>query len=278
MHYRLLATLVVVIVPATAFGHDSPTQNNPHALDSRVFPEDVQPVVERARSHWANGDWAASLSDIDLARQLGANMPELDVLEGRAQLQAKHFRSALTSLDRYAKHQPRHAVVHLLRARALAALDSSIALSVYRLAIDLADKPGPSLFLEAAEVAGQRPATEDALAIIELGLERRGSIATLQAKAIELELALGRPEAALERVSELIVRAARPEPWLVHQGDILWNLGRTAEARSSYKAAVIAIENLPTTRRNGARTAQLRIHANARLHSARAMDSDQGTP
>jgi tetratricopeptide (TPR) repeat protein len=256
----LLATLC-----CPAHAHDR-SPSNKARLDSQIVDDadDATALLERGLLFASYEQWDHALADLTRARDLSPELDTIDLAEGRVLWSASRPAEALVALDRYATHNPNHAFVQLLRARCLAAVGDPEALATYRRAIDLAETPGPTLFLEAAAIAVERDELPVALEIITSGLSLSDA-ATLQARALDLELKLGRHAAALSRLDDLVASAPRPETWLVSRGDVLWDLGRWAEARRDYTAALDAIAGLPPTARSRERVLNLRTHSEARI-------------
>ena len=86
------------------------------------------------------------------------------------------------------------------------------------------------------------------LAALEAGLERLGSVITLEQRALALELALERKDAALDRLERLIAASPQPAQLCYQRGELLESLGRTQAARESYRAGLAALDRLPPGR------------------------------
>src|SRR5690606_27991547 len=77
----------------------------------------------------------------------------------------------------------------------------------------------------------------DAVEALDAGIARLGPIPALQLPAVELEVWLDRPAAALARLERLIAREGRNPAWLVRRAEILARAGRAAAARAAYEEA-----------------------------------------
>ena len=127
--------------------------------------------------------------------------------------------------------------------------------------------PRPEYFLERAralEAAGPSHIAE-ALAGLDDGVERLGDVITLQLYAVDLELARGNYEGALRRLDQIAVRSVRQEPWLIRKGTILEAAGRKEDARAAYEQTLIAIGELPSSRRSNKAVARLENEAREAL-------------
>ncbi len=75
-------------------------------------------------------------------------------------------------------------------------------------------------------------------------------------KALELEVVLGRYDAALTRVEVLQQTAPRPEPWMAKRASVLAQAGRIRESQAAWQALITHILALPNLER-GAHAMQL---------------------
>lgn len=213
----------------------------------RRSPREAQLHLKRGELHRAHGDWKKALADYDRAAGLDPGMEIVLLARGQALLESGQFRPAKDELDRFLKKQPNHADGHLIRARALAKLNEHPAAAEdYTLAINLSEEPRPEFFLERAEVLVRDGRPEAALQGIQAGIDKLGSIVTLQLSAIDMELNLRRFEAALARLDGLTAQSQRKESWLARRGEILLQAGRTNEARAACTSALTELESLPS--------------------------------
>jgi hypothetical protein len=133
-----------------------------------------------------------------------------------------------------------------VRARARAALhQASAADADFARALTL--NPLPELYIERARLlAAFGPGgIAHALQALDDGIFRLGPIVTLELEAIDLEVGLGRYDAAIARVDHAAARTARKEEWLARRGAILERAGRRADAYTAYQAALTALSALP---------------------------------
>jgi predicted negative regulator of RcsB-dependent stress response len=92
---------------------------------------------------------------------------------------------------------------------------------------------------------------------LDQAIARIGPVHTLELRALELEEAAGRHDAALRRLDAMLSRAERRETWLKRRGDVLRRAGRASEALTAYRAAQAAIAALPAWLRESPDTAAL---------------------
>jgi tetratricopeptide (TPR) repeat protein len=113
----------------------------------------------------------------------------------------------------------------------------------------------------------------EALTALEAGLARIGPAVSLELAAVDLEVELGRYEAALARLDRLLGRTAVSPAWVVRRGEVLERAGRPAEARAEYARALALIDARETRRSTTAFTDLRR-----RLETALASTPRGGEP
>lgn len=223
-------------------------------------PDRADLYFKRAELHRFHEEWDASLADFEQARSLDPQLPLLNLARARMLLEAGWPSSARMAVGDFLQAHPGYPEGLLVRARALAVEGQRLAAAAdYSLAIERISKPGPEIFLERARLLAAEGGEHltAAVAGLDEGMRRLGSLVTLQLYAIELELERGDLDAALTRVDAQAARSARKESWLVRRGDILRQAGRLAEAKAAYVEAIAAIESLPAGLRGVPMTAQL---------------------
>src|SRR6185295_16944792 len=98
---------------------------------------------------------------------------------------------------------------------ALAALGQTEAsLADYRAALLTAGPPEPDLVRETADELAALGRPDEAVEVLANGIEKLGPIPSLTLRAMDLEMATGRFDAALVRVDAMQKTAPRPEPWM----------------------------------------------------------------
>jgi tetratricopeptide (TPR) repeat protein len=221
------------------------------ALSTRI---EEQPTadhyLERSRLYRGHGDLAAALADLERAERLDPTRADLGLHRGRLALAAGRPEEAGVPLERVLAETPDHPEANLALARALADLGRSReAATHYGHAIRAAPVPIPAHYLERADALLAAGEPGAALSGLDEGLARLGPVAALANRAIEIELAQGRVDAALVRLDRLASLASRQETWLARRAEILEAAGRCAEARAAYAAVLAEVERLPPRRR-----------------------------
>ncbi len=213
------------------------------AAQLAAHPTDATVFLERGELYAKFQDYVAAEANYLRAAELAPRLPRLALARGALALVTKHFAEARAFLDQAVAAAPADAEARIQRARTFAELgEKSAALADFAVAFLLLPEPPPELFLERAALFSSPSA---ALASLDEGLTRLGPVMSLHLRALDLELALGRTEAALARLDTLTAAAERRELWLKRRGDILAAAGRTVEARTAYTAALAALHTLP---------------------------------
>ncbi len=236
-------------VPGLARGHGGHA-DRVAALDAQIeaAPGDAMLWVDRAATHLDHADFEAALTDLNRAAELDSGLAEIKAFRGRVLLQMGRTSQADAALGRALALRPGDVSVLLVRARVREALLQPIAAAAdYTAVIALAARPGPEPYLERARVltAAGVQHWEEALAGLEQGRKRLGSLLALELAALELELRLERVDAALRRLERATAHFVRQEHWLVRRAEILLSAGRSDEAYGSYAEALQRIEDLP---------------------------------
>ena len=218
--------------------------------------------LERAALYRGHGELEAALADLQHAERLDPTRADLGLHRGRLALAAGRPEEAVTPLENLLAETPDHPEANLALARALAKLGGPRdAAAYYTRAIEAAPVPIPAQYLERADALLAAGEPEAALDGLDEGLARLGPVVALASRAIEIERAQGRTDAALVRLDRLASVASRQEPWLARRAEILEDVGRRAEARAAYAAVLTEIERLPARRRATPAMAQLESRA-----------------
>jgi len=240
-------------------------------------PADLALHIELIDLCCRHGDWSDALAGIQTLEELAGPTPPIDFFRGQAFLGLHRFPEAKNALDRFLATEPTHAQALAVRARvhrALKATDAS--LSDYRASLQAATVWDRDLVQEVADVLAATNHSEEALRVVTQGLEKLGAYPSLLTRALELEIALGRFNAALTRVDVLQKTAPRPEPWMAERASILALAGRTAEARDSWEALLTHLAALPNLDRGSAPMMRLSERAHAALRDLTASSSPSG--
>jgi len=282
---RCLLTLLVLSIASasSAAAHDDLERQIANAsAELERAPGNESFRILRSDLYRRHGQWSEAFADLAAV----VENRESDVF---AQARARLFldmgypRAAQTVIEARLRTHPESGPLRLLRSEALAARgESTAAVAELDRFLATSEAPEPDHFLARARlVAGAQPdraAAERALSGLDEGLERLGPLPSLQLVAIDLELARGTPERALERLDALAAGSDRKESWLVRRADILATTGRAQEARAAYEDALRAIRRLRPKQRGTARIRSLEHHVLERLACASPTESPTPSP
>ena len=255
---------LIAFAPDTATAHGA-VHEQIAALTIKIGrdPHDADLYLRRGELYADDGDWKSALDDFQRADELDSDLVAIDLARGRTLFNAGRFEPAKIALDRFLTKDPFHAEGRILRARALAQLGQETAsVTDYTQAINYLASlgvPNPDYYLERAQVSAARGLAyvPDALHGLDEGIATLGMLATFQLYAIELELSLGRTDAALARLESLAGQSDRRESLLARLGEILELAGKTQAARAAYEQAVAAIDKLSPRHRSTRSTIEL---------------------
>lgn len=284
MRPALPASLVVVAAMVSPAWAHRPLDEQIRDVTLRLqsSPRDASLLLKRGELHRAQGEWGAAERDYVAARAIDPSLDAVDLCFGTMLLQSgSRLPEARSVLDRFLTKRPGHSDGLVTRARVRAKLgDHEGAVRDYDAAIASfapPARPQPEHYLERAdELAALGDARlDEAVRGLDEGLARLGEPITLQMRAIDLDVARGRHDAALARVDRILSHPGRRERWLKRRGDIQRMAGRLQEAHGSYQEALAAITALPEGRRAAAATRKLEEDLRDALAS---LDTEEARP
>jgi tetratricopeptide (TPR) repeat protein len=273
-----LATLAALMLAGvgTAYAHGD-THLQIALLDRQIaeHPREAALYAERSELHRIHQDWESASRDVEEAARLDPLWREADLARGRLLLEAGRPADALEPLNKYVRRNPQAAGGFLTRARTHAKLANGVAAAAdYTKAFALQKAPTPDDFIarSSALLAAGPDHRAEALAGIEEGIARIGSIPTLELEAARIEEQLGRVDAALARLKRLEDRFERKDSWIMKRVELLERAGREREALQARADVLKTIEALPEWARNEPVTLKLYSECRAKLSAAPASD------
>jgi len=234
-------------------------------------PKNASLYLKRGELYRLHRDWGSAFADYNRAERLNPRLDEVNFGRGRTYFEADKPQQARIWLDRFLVAKPNHVDALVTRARVLVKLNLPIpAATDYSGAIAQLAMPKPEYYIERAQALVAAGRNDEALGGIDEGVKKLGPIVTLQLFAIDLELSRKSYDAALSRLEQISAQSPRKETWLARRGDILLLADKKDEARQAFKAALAAIEALPTYQRAKKATVELERRVRAALGSNRA--------
>ena len=247
-----LCVLVVMLLPFSASAHEGVNEQIV-ALTAKIKrdPKNASLYLQRGELYRLERKWTRADADYQHALRLQPDLSIVNLARGHMLFESHRFAQAKSALDRFLRQQPNHADGLIIRARVLAKMGARLdAARDFTQALALGTTPEPELYLERAEVlAGDKRYFEDALRGLDEGIARLGPLVTLQLAAIDLELRRKDYDAALSRLALITAQSERKEAWFIRRGEILRAAGRSDEARAAFNEALVAIDSLPSSRR-----------------------------
>jgi tetratricopeptide (TPR) repeat protein len=251
VRWRIGLAVVVSFVPAPALAHVGLDELDARSRDAiAARPKSPDAYLDHARILQAKREWDASLAAIEEAASRGADPDVVGARKASVYLDAGFPRMAKLELDRVLARRP--AAYDLLheRGRAWLALgDAEAAAKDFGEAIAKGSRPTPEQVLARRDALLSLGKKRDALRALDEGIARVGPVVSLVLPAIDLELDVGKPDAALARLDAL-ARGGNPNPlWIARRGEILEKAGRDADARAEYAKALALLDARPPSRR-----------------------------
>jgi len=234
-------------------------------------PSDARLWLRRAELHRLHRDGPSARADYARARALDPELAAVDLGRGRLARAEGRPSEAVRHLTDYLRRRPDDPSGLVERARARASLGAwAPAREDYEAALAGLPNPPPDLHVERARAIRSAGSIAEAVRAIDEAIRRFGPLVTLVTEAVDLELADGRPEAALRRIDAALEQGGRTERWHLRRGEILRRLGRTDDAREAYATGLRQIEALPPARRGTRETAALENELKARIQEVEA--------
>jgi tetratricopeptide (TPR) repeat protein len=248
--FVLLASsgLLYGTVATAHVGMDELDARSAAALAAR--PDDATAHLERARVLQLEHQWDAALVALEAAAVRGADADVVGGVRASVYLDAGFPRMATLEVDRVLARRPDAAGLLVVRARASLALGNREAAAAdFGEAIAKGPQPTPELVIARRDVLVALGKRAEAVQALDAGMDRIGHVVSLEMPAIDLEVELGRYDAALARLDRLTRDASVPNPlWIARRGDVLERAGRATEARAEYAKALALIDARAATR------------------------------
>jgi tetratricopeptide (TPR) repeat protein len=273
------AALSVLCTTPAAFAHGE-LERSIADVTAHLEAELRKPVSghERAKLHLERGelyrldrDFVRAAQDYDAAERYEPQRQAIYIARARMLFESGRSQPAREVLERFLRQNPGHAQALYLHAQVLVSLGWG-ARAVEQLDRALRDvsQPDPDHYLARAEilVGLGKPHLPRAVAGLDEGMARLGPVVSLDSRAIDLDLALGRHDRALARIDRQAAATIRKDVWLTRRADVLDQAGRKKEARAARQRALAALQTLPPALQKRPATLELQQRLVAALHHA----------
>ena len=236
--YALCQIALILSAPPEAHSHPS-ADTRLRAVDRQLSETpSANLYVERGKANLQAGRWQEALGDADRALTLHPGLIDALLLRAEVRYTAGEVDQALTAVDALLAAQPQSAAGHHLRARVLRELGRLAEAEIeYDSFIDGERQALPDHYIERADVQAAAGRLDAAVSGIDAGLTRLGMIATLQLKAVDLEVRRGNFNGAVGRLDRLLERSPRQVFWLVRRAEVLAAAGNVDESRATFESA-----------------------------------------
>jgi tetratricopeptide (TPR) repeat protein len=256
-HLRLLAATTVAaagigLLADAALAHPL-LDDRIAAINTSLADTPNDPTLYRLRGdHYrVEGQLLLALADYTRAARLAPQSSDLQFSLGELYLAVGRPALALRYFEGLLELQPQHHGALLGRARALSsALRIDEAHAAFELVVRSSPLPHPDIYLEWAGLLGDSARPDEAVAILDRGIRELGPVTAFDARAVDLLVASGRYNDALERLRGLAERSPRSAEWLTRRAVLLESLGRFEEARAGYLEARTSLASLSPSARS----------------------------
>ncbi len=235
----LFGVLVAAVSAPSAQAHPS-HDDYLQVLTEQIAEQPSDPLlyIRRADLKREHGDTMGAMADLDRAANIDPTLALVDLARAQAYLAIGDAGLAHFHLQRSLRAHPENAKALLAYARTLVRLGSfDEAADYYQRAIEQLKTATPDHYLEWAGAWQSAQQPRRALKAIDTGLQRLGSLTSLQSLAIDIAVGEGWFDEALERLTVLSNASSRKSKWLLRKGEVLEAAGRTADALSTYQQA-----------------------------------------
>ena len=234
--------------------------------DAERHPDDPAAHLQLATVHRLAHAWDAALAALEAAAAKGADADAVGTMRGQVFLDAGWPRMARIEFDRVVARRPDAYGARFERGRAWLALgDAEHAAADFGAAIAGMARPTPEHVMAQRDALLSLGRRSDAVAALDAGMARIGPAVSLELAAVDLEVELGRYDAALDRLDRLLGRDAVSPAWVARRGEVLERAGRAGDARAEYTRALALIDA-----RGARRTATAFTDLRRRLETALA--------
>jgi len=230
--HRLILVGALSLV-GLAFGHPGQHEQLQEINRSIAQSPDAQDLyIKRGAIYSTGGEFEHAIADFDRAAQLGS--PAMVAFErGLLYYRLGEFDRAIQHLDQYIEHFPRTAVAYEYRARcARDAGNYADAVNDLNRYFELHENPHPGNYISAATMLGEMGKTDEALKVLDAGLDKIGLTPQLQRHAIKLELENQQPKNAITRLESLRKPLKENPGWKLEMAELLLLVNRRTEAET----------------------------------------------
>ena len=268
--------LALAFCSVTALAH-GPGEERIEEISALLAEQGDQGILyaERGHIYMDNQYWQEAMDDFNKAALLDPGYVEYDLDRARLAYSTGNYLRALDFINLFLlRHdnatEDNATEALLIQARSYRELGQHrMAVISYEMALATVSIEGarasPEWYVEFAGTLLLTGDKDKALQILQRGIERLGTVGVFQIMAVDLEVSLGRYDAALNRIDQLLNQSQRKDVWLARRADILFQAGRHEEAEKSYQQAWAALQQLPQRLQNVPASKELAAALQARI-------------
>lgn len=271
----VLTACLALLCPIVGDGHGS-FHDRAEGLTAalREKPDDPELLFQFAALNLEHGDWQVALLQLTRIDQLAPGKLAIDLLRGQALAAGGKFAAARGKLDLFLVANPGHPTALAARAKVVSELgDPQQAADDCAAALQATPHPEPDAYFDLANFLIAAGRNAQAVSTLDDGITKFGPLPALVERAIQLDLALGHPDAAVRRADARL--AATPPvlqpPLMAARASLLARAGRPADSRTAWQALRKYLATLPPLDRSShamLRLAEQATQALAALDSA----------
>lgn len=206
--------------------------------------------LKRAEMQRLIRHWHAAEADYRKAAALAPGLVIVGLSFGTMWNDAGKPEKALPLLDHYLSRVPGSADGYAERARSKRLRKQwAAAAADYASAVEHSAAPEPELIANWADTLCEGGNQARALEVLDRAIRDSGRVSSLEMKALDLEQAMNRHDAALKRIDSMLEQPGRKDSLLLRKAEILLAAERKQEARACLDLARIEFNAVPETRR-----------------------------
>jgi len=233
MLFHRLVLFGALFLIGPAFSHPGQHEQLQHISRSIAQSPDAQDLyIKRGGIYSAGNEYEPAIADFDRAAQLG---PPVMVAFERGVLYYRmgEYSRAIAYLDQYIQHFPKAIAAYEYRARCKRdAGNYAGAVDDLNRYFELHENPHPGNYISAATMLDEMGKTDEALKVLDAGLDKTALTPQLQRYAIKLELENHQPENAITRLETLRKPLKENPQWKLEMAELLLLVNRPAEAET----------------------------------------------
>ncbi len=245
---RISIILLFISFCMTSYGHGEIHERISIVSDEiSGDPENSMLYIKRASLYLDDGDYDATILDIEKANELaGENFPPAMITYANLCYKMTTYEVALRHIDDFLSYKENHVLGLLTKAKILRALkNNKAAAEYYKLAIEKTTTHLPENFLDLINVLIQDKDYDTALEAYDAAVEKFGKLLVLDLKAMEIAKANNDHTTLLNIIDQVIESQPRKERWYFQKAEVLIEMKEYNQAENQLTQALESLQKLP---------------------------------